>query len=140
MAIVVMPLQSNEFDDGLVLAQLGHARVGEAAWRDELAAVSRSPDDGGALLARTEDGRACGLILYRIDSAPDDLPSVQVVRLVAFDLMDPEAVASALVEEAFRLARLLGCQTLRLVRPLTHAPDACVLVLKSGVAELHSLF
>ncbi len=140
MAIAVMPLQSNEFDDGLVLARLGHARVGEAVWRKDLAEVSRSPLAGGALLARAEDGRACGLILYRIEATADDPPSVQVVRLVAFDLMDPEPIANALVEEAFRLARLQGCQTLRLVQPLAHSPDACVLVMNSGVAELHSLF
>jgi hypothetical protein len=140
MAIAVMPLQSNKFDDGLVLARLGHARVGEALWREELAAVSRGPLKGGALLARTSDGRACGLILFRIEAVVDDPPSVQVVRLVAFDLMNPEAIANALVEEAFRLARLQGCQTLRLVQPLSQSPDARVLLLNSGMAELHSLF
>ena len=140
MAIAVMPLQSSEFDDGLVLARLGHARVGEALWREELETVGQGAGKGGALLARAEDGRPCGLILYRINATPDGPPCVEVVRLVAFDLMDPEAIANALVEEAFRLARLQGCQTLRLVRPLAQSPAACVLVLNSGLAELHSLF
>lgn len=140
MAIVVMPLQTHEFDDGLVLAQLGHARSGAAVWRSELQAFAKRPVDGGVLLARNETGRACGLILYRIITTPPDQPSVQVLRLVAFDLMDPGPIADALVKEAFRLARAQGCRTLRVVQPLSHSADIRLLVLKSAVAELHSLF
>lgn len=140
MAIVVAPLQTNEFDDGLVLAQLGHARSGADVWRHELEAFAKNPVDGGALLARNEAGRACGLILYRIIVMPDDQPTIQVLRLVAFDLMDPGPIADSLVKEAFRLARGQGCRTLSIVQPLTQSADIRLFVLKSHITELHSLF
>jgi hypothetical protein len=140
MAIAVKPLQSNEFDDGLVLARLGYARFDEAAWSDELMAMSTGAIEGGALVARNERGRTCGLILYRILAVPEDRPSLQIPRLIAFELMDPQPVAIALVDEVFRLARLRGCETLRTVRVLSSSADTIAAVLAAGVAELHSVF
>ena len=140
MAIVVKPLEPNEFDDGLVLARLGDAPFEEAASRDELETLSGDPIQGGALLARNATGRVCGLILYRILGVPGAGPSLEIVRLVAFDLMNPQPIADALVYEAFRLARLQGCETLRTVCLLTTPADAIAAVRAVGVAELHSVF
>lgn len=140
MAITVAPLEAAELGDALVLARLGYARFDEAAWRQELEPVLEDQGRGGALLARDHAGRACGLMLYRIISAPDQSPSLEVARLVAFDLMNPGPIADELIGEAIRLARVQGCGTLRLVRPLDTPADTLALVLASGVADLHSVF
>ena len=140
MAITVAPLEAAELGDALVLARLGYARFDETAWRQELEPVLADPGRGGALLARDHAGRACGLMLYRIVAEPDHRPSLEVARLVAFDLMNPRLIADGLIEEAVRLARLQDCGTLRLVRPLDTPSDTLALVLASGIADLHSVF
>lgn len=126
--------------DALVLARLGYARFDEAEWRHELQELLADGGPGGVLLARDAAGRACGLMLYRIVSAPDHPPSLEVARLVAFDLLNPRPIADDLLGEAIRLARLQGCGSLRLVRPLDTPADTLALVLASGVADLHSVF
>lgn len=140
MGFVVTPLNPSELDDALVLARLGYAGFDEAAWRHELDGVLEDSRRGGALLARDQAGRACGLMLYRIVAEPDHRPSLEVARLVAFDLMNPRLIADGLIEEAVRLARLQDCGTLRLVRPLDTPSDTLALVLASGIADLHSVF
>lgn len=140
MAIAVTPLKTTELAEALVLARLGYARFDEAGWRHEIQALLADDSRGGALLARGHGGRACGLMVYRIIAIPDHQPSLEVARLVAFDLMNPRAIADDLMEEAVRLARLQDCGTLRLVRPLDTPSDTLALVLASGVADLHSVF
>lgn len=140
MTISVSALQPTDLDDAIVLARLGYARFDEEAWRKDLRTVGPESSEGGVLLARDTSGRACGLMLYRIMANPDHRPSLEVNRLVAFDLMDPRLIADALVEEAVRLARIHDCGTLRLVRPLDTPSDTLALVLASGVADLHSIF
>jgi len=140
MGFAVTPLRMTELDDALVLARLGYACFDEAGWRDELNAVLADDRRGGALLARDHADRACGLMLYRIVAEPDHRPSLEVARLVAFDLMNPRLIADGLIEEAVRLARLQDCGTLRLVRPLDTPSDTLALVLASGIADLHSVF
>jgi len=140
MPIVVTPLQKTERDDALVLARLGYARFDEAGWHEDFLTFALGDNHVGALLARDGMGRACGMMLYRIVAIPDHRPSLEVARLVAFDLMDPRPIADALVKEAVRLARLQNCDTFRLVRPLDTPSDTLALVLASGVADLHSVF
>ncbi|WP_269514099.1 hypothetical protein [Brevundimonas subvibrioides] len=140
MTIVVKPMESNELADGLVLARLGHAPFDERALRDELETLADETVDGGALLARNGAGRPCGLILYRILIVQGGRPSLQIVRLVAFDLTDPQPIADALVDEVFRLACAQGCETLRTVRFLTTPADTIAAVRAASVAELHSIF
>jgi hypothetical protein len=140
MTISVSAVQPTDLDDAIVLAQLGYARFEETAWHKDLPPVGPDPGEGGVLLARDSAGRACGLMFYRIIANPDHRPSLEVTRLVAFDLMDPGLIADALVREAVRLARLQNCGTLRLVRPLDTPSDTLALVLASGVADLHSIF
>lgn len=136
----VSSLQTDELDEALVLARLGHACFDEAAWHDQVVALVADDRLGGALIARDGSGRPSGLMVYRITRTPDQRPSLEVLKLVAFDLLNPGLIADVLVEEAVRLARLQNCETLRLVRPLNPSADTLALVLASGVADLHSVF
>jgi hypothetical protein len=140
MAPVVTALRTDELDDALVLARLGYARFDEAAWRDDLGADARAEGSGYALIARDVGGRPCGLILYRIVAVPGGKPVLEISRLVAFALTDPQPIADDLLTEAVRRARLKKCDTLRLVRRLDTPSDTMALVLASGLADLHSVF
>ena len=139
MVSAVTPLKATEVGDALVLARLGCARFDEAAGRHELQAFL-TDSHGSALLARDSVGRACGLMLYRIITLPDQPPTLEVAGLIAFDLMSPQPVAVELIEEAVRLARLQGCRMLRLIRPLDTPAGTLALMLASGAATLHSVF
>ena len=144
----VSVLQPPEIDDALVLAGLGPVDIDANAWRRETVALMADPARGGVLIARSETDRACGLLHYRIVAGPDagaeaeprSRPSLEVLRLVAFALMEPHLIAGSLIAEAMRLARLQDCDSLRLVRPLDRPADASALVLASGLAILHSVF
>ena len=138
--IRVTSLLATELDEALVLAQLGAVALDPETWRRETLALMSDQGLGGVLLARTEAGRACGLLHYRILCAPDARPSLQVERLVAFDLTEPRRIADRLIAEVTRRARLQHCESLRLVRPLDCPADASALVLASGIADLHSVF
>ncbi len=140
----VSVLQTPEINDALVLAGLGPVDIDADVWRRETVALMADPARGGVLIARSETDRACGLLHYRIvaspEAGPESRPSLEVLRLVAFALMDPHLIAGSLIAEATRLARLQDCDSLRLVRPLNRPADASALVLASGLAILHSVF
>lgn len=136
----VTPLQSTEINEALVLAGLGAVDLDAELWRAETLMLMADPSQGGVLIVRTETGRACGLLHYRIVASAQARPSLEVQRLVAFALMDPHRIADRLIAEAIRRARLQACDSLRLVRPLDSPAEASALVLASGVANLHSVF
>jgi hypothetical protein len=74
----------------------------------------RRPGHGGIVTVRRE-GRAfpCGLFCYRVE---EDLKLGKVLtadHFVAVDLLEPDAVLAALVEELGVLAKRLGCQAMR---------------------------
>lgn len=141
MALIrVTSLTATELDEAQVLAGLGTVALDVETWRRSSLALMAAPARGGVLLAKTEAGRACGLLHYRILSAPDARPCLEVERLVAFDLTEPRRIADSLIAEVTRLARLQDCDSLRLVRPLDSPADASALVLASGIADLHSVF
>ena len=141
MALIrVTSLLATELNEAQVLAGLGAIALDPETWRRDTLALMSDAASGGVLLARTEAGRACGLLHYRILGAGDDGPCLQVERLVAFDLTEPRRIADRLITEVTRLARLQRCDSLRLVRPLDSPADASALVLASGVADLHSVF
>ncbi len=137
---LVTPLSADELDEALVLAQLGSLHLDDDAWRRESLALMSDPARGGVLIARNSGGGACGILRYWILPDGDARPSLQVERLVAFDLMDPQSVADALVAEVLKLARLHDCDSLRLVRPINTPSETTALVLASGVGDLHSVF
>ena len=140
MAFVVTPLRADELDDALVLARLGYSQFDEAEWRGELGVDAAHAGAGCALIARNETGRACGLILYRCVEGPGQPAVLEIARLIAFDLTDPQPIARALLEEAIRCAVREGCTALRLVLPLDAPSDILALVLASGLTDLHSVF
>ncbi|CAN5290571.1 hypothetical protein BH09PSE1_BH09PSE1_29020 [soil metagenome] len=136
----VTPLLPTELDEALLLAGLGAAGLDAERWRRETLEMMRDPECGGVLIGRSETGRVCGLLRYRIVANDADGSSLEVERLVAFDLMHPALIADALIGEAVRRARLQHCDSLRLVRPLDAPADTVALVLASGLADLHSVF
>ncbi|MGV8928837.1 MAG: hypothetical protein ACOH1E_03735 [Brevundimonas sp.] len=132
-------LQAEEIGEALLLARIGQRPPVENGWREEFEALLNDPGRGGVLIARDTFGRACGLLTYRIAVAAEALPSLEVLRLVAFDLLHPRAIADVMITEAVRLARLQHCDRLCLLRPPGRASDTTDLVIASGVAALHSV-
>jgi len=138
--ICVHPLLASELDEALVLARLGSSSLDPDHWRLDALARLRDPSTRGILAAGDGSGRLCGLLTYRIFLAGEARPSLEVERLVAFDLIDPRSIADALIAEAVVLARLQDCDSLRLVRPFDTPAATTALVLASGVGDLHSVF
>lgn len=139
-AVRVTPLRPEELDEALVLARLGSGELDAERWRLEVLDSLADAAHGGVLIGRRPAGRACGLLKYRITPEGEARPSLEVERLIAFDLLRPREIADALIAEAVRLARLQDCDSLRLVRPLDAPEAATALVLASGVGDLHSVF
>ncbi|QTC92206.1 hypothetical protein [Brevundimonas goettingensis] len=139
-SVRVQSLLATELDEALVLARLGAADLDPESWRFYVLSRLRNHSEGGALAARNAAGRLCGLIVYRIVASEAAKPSLEVERLVAFDLLHPRAIADALIAEAVSQARLQDCDSLRLVRPLDTPADTTALVLASGLGDLHSVF
>lgn len=136
----VHPLSPNDLDEALVLAQLGSNSLDPDRWRRDALARLRDPATGGILVASSSSGRLCGLLTYRVVPSRDARPSLEVERLVAFDLLHPRPIADALIAEVVILARVQDCDSLRLVQPFDAPEDATALVLASGVGDLHSVF
>lgn len=136
----VHPLSASDLDEALVLARLGSSSVDPDHWRRDALARLRDPSTGGILVASSSSGRLCGVLTYRIVPGEETRPSLEVERLVAFDLVHPRAIADALVAEAVVLARLQDCDSLRLVRPFDTPAGTTALVLATGVGDLHSVF
>lgn len=138
--ISIHRLSNDEMDEAWVLARLADPGLTLKAWRTRAAARNASPASGGVLLARDEEVRPCGLAVYSLAEQPDGRRSLQVESLIGFGVLDPMAVASALIAEVVGLARVSGCETLCLMRPLGQSLEVAAEVLASGVAVLPSLF
>ena len=138
--ISIHQLSKDEMDEAWVLARLGDPSLTLKAWRAKATARKASPASGGVLLARDEAARPCGLAVYSLAEQPDGRRSLQVESLIGFGVLDPMAVASALIAEVVDLARVSGCETLCLMRPLGQSREVAAQVLASGVAVLPSLF
>lgn len=136
----VQSLSATELDEAMVLARLGSVELEPDRWRLDILSRLQDHAAGDVLAARNGAGRLCGLIVYRIVASDAAKPSLQVERLVAFDLLNPRAIADALIAEAISQARLRDCDSLRLVRPLDTPEDTSALVLASGLGDLHSVF
>lgn len=139
-AVSVTRLRPEELDEALVLARLGSSQLDAHLWRLEVLDSLADISHGGVLIGRRRVGGACGLLIYRIAQQRGSAPSLEVDRLIAFDLMRPREIADALIAEAIRLARLQDCASLRLIRPLDAPEAATALVLASGISDLHSVF
>lgn len=142
MAIVtVRHLAAEDIDDAYVLIRLGYADLSQEDWR-AMAHQRIEADEatGGILIARDQVGRLRGLLLFAIAPKFAGRPSLQIDRLISFDLLDPAIVADALIAEVLRVAEVRDCDSLSLVRPLDAPPDTAALVLASGATVLHQVF
>ncbi len=139
--LAIHDLRPDEIDKAYILARLGYRDLGIAAWRDMAEATLGHTDTAGSVLfAQDQDKRARGLLIYKIAPTVAGKPSLRVERLVAFDLMDPQLVADAMLAEVMRLARLKDCGSFSLVSPMDAATDPAALVLASPVSVLHRVF
>lgn len=71
------------------------------------------------ILAVTRAGRnlPCGVFLYRREAQLPDGAVLVAEHFVAMDVVDPQPVVQALVEELDALAKRLGCAAIRVVVP-----------------------
>lgn len=141
MAVTVRHLATEDIDDAYVLVRLGYADLSPSDWRTMAQQrIEGGQTTGGILIARDSMARLRGLLLYAIAPKFAGRPSLQIDRLISFDLMDPAIVADALVAEVLRVAEVCDCDSLSLVRPLDAPPDTTALVLASGATVLHQVF
>lgn len=73
----------------------------------------------GGILAVTRAGRnlPCGVFLYRREDQLPDGAVLVAEHFVAMDVVDPQPVVQALVEELDALAKRLSCTAIRVVVP-----------------------
>lgn len=139
--LTIQHLKAEDVDKAFVLARLGCRDLPIADWRKmATAAIARQASAGRILFAQDNDQRARGLLIYAIAPTVSGKPSLRVERLIAFDLIDPQPVADALVEEVIRVARQKDCESFSLVEPLEAPANASALVLSSPVSVLHRIF
>mgnify|MGYP003639286824 CR=1 FL=1 len=139
--VSVRHLAAEDIDDAYVLVRLGYADLSQDDWRT-MARQRIAADDstGGILIAHDRTGRARGLLLFAITPKFARRPSLQIDRLISFDLMNPAAVADVLIAEVLRIAEIRDCDSLSLVKPLDAPPHTAALVLASGATVLHQVF
>jgi hypothetical protein len=140
-AVVVTHLTRDAIDESFALARLGYPDMTFAGWR---AIAGRQLDHpapiGGIFLARDAGHRLKGLLLCSLSICIAAKPSVQIERLISFDVSDPRSVADALLAEVFKLGSLQGCGSVSLVRPVHSPATATAEVLASDAAVLCQMF
>jgi hypothetical protein len=132
----VSPLLAEDIDQAVLLVGLGSPSPDPVLLRDDILGRIAKPGQGGVLLARGANRRSCGVLMYRIATDPEPRVSLQVDRLIAFDLTQPRSIAGALVREVIRLGRLRHCDCLRLDYALNRLDDPTPMVLRSDAAVL----
>jgi len=139
--VSVRHLATADIDDAYVLVRLGYADLSQDDWRT-MARQWIAADDstGGILIAHDRTERPRGLLLFAIAPKFAGRPSLQIDRLISFDLMNPAAVADVLITEVLRIAEIRDCDSLSLVKPLDAPPHTAALVLASGATVLHQVF
>lgn len=133
-------LCASEIDEVLVLARLIDPSLGVEAWRAEALEICGSDGPESIVLARRDAGPLCGFGRYRLDDPDADHPTLRLLKLVAFDLTQPAAIATALMNEILGRARARGCRAVRIEAPLTGPAQTIDLAIAGGVCRLHSIF
>lgn len=92
------------------------------AWRHfarRITAPSRASQSGIIVARRAPRPMPCGLFIWRRDADLEHGTVLVAEHLVAVDLLDPEPVRAALVQELEALAKRLGCGGIRtmVIRP-----------------------
>ncbi len=140
-AATLCPLSAAEVDQTFVLARLGYPEMTPVQWRDITARTLGKPDSEGGILVETDaGGRHRGLLVYAISPSVTGRQCLHVERLIAFDILEPQAIADRLIAEVLRLAEIQDCDCLSLVVPLNAGSGPAALVLASEVAQLHKVF
>lgn len=140
-AVVVSRLARNEIDETFVLARLGYPDLTLAGWRSiALRQLDHPSPIGGILLARDTAQSLKGLLLCSRSICIAAKPSVQIERLISFDISDPGSVAAALVAEVLKLGFHHGCDSISLAHPLVPPSTATAIVLASDTAVLCQMF
>lgn len=130
----VHPMTRDEIDGAYVLARLGYRDLPLESWREMADRAS-----GRVLVARDPAGRPAGLLIYTISPTLAGKPDLRVERLIAFGLLDPQAVADALIRAVMTLAARECCASFSLATPLDAPESAAALVLASPVSTLHQV-
>jgi hypothetical protein len=134
-------LSAAEVDTTFVLARLGYPEMTPLQWRDIAARALRQPKNPGRILVETDaGGRHRGLLVYAISPSLTGRQCLHVERLIAFDILDPQAIADRMLAEVLRLAETQDCDRLSLVVPLNAHSRPAALVLASQIAQLHKVF
>lgn len=140
-AVVVTRLTRDAIDETFVLARLGYPGMTLGGWRSiALRQLDHPAPIGGILLARDAAHRLKGLLLCSLSICIAVKPSVQIERMISFDVSDPRSVADALLAEVFKLGAHQGCESFSLVRALDSSATATAEVLASDAAVLCQMF
>lgn len=133
----VRPLEPADVDPAYVLTQLVPAGPTLDDWRARAGRVLDDPGGEAVILVAVQPGRSLsGMACLTPAPAGDGAPVLGIERLVAFDLVDPERVAHALLGAAFRLAGGRGGLRLASGEPLAD-PAAAARVLSAATTTLH---
>jgi hypothetical protein len=115
---IAKSLASGAVDMAYALARSGAPRLSLEQWRGYAnGLIRRGATPSGVLTVENLAGTILGLCSYRIDPAPGQGAICSVEFLVALDLVDNEAVTTALLKALEALARRQGAVALRLDLP-----------------------
>lgn len=132
-------MQADDVEEAFVLARLALPELTLDDWRRGL--QERDRQGCGAVVARDTAGHMRGLALYRTAPRIGRSNSLQIERLIAFDLMAPQTVAEALLSHIIKRAHSLGCTALSIDRPLDLPSETAIKALvASGAGVLHQVF
>lgn len=115
-----LPLAAAEIDRAFALIQLDAPEIDLLAWRRHVAGLERDEAHGGAagaLAVKGEQGYFCGLGLWRRRVSLRRGAVLTADHLVVLDLIDPQAVADALIRGLERVAATLCCRGIELALP-----------------------
>lgn len=133
--LCLRPLAPCEADSAFALMRLDTPDLSLADWR----AAAAGPVAQGRVLAAWDGPLLKGLAFHSLSTGPDGAPVTRLDRLIAFDMMDPRAVAVALVAELFRRGPTPGPHGLGVTAHCDLPDQAVTLALGHGAGSLHRM-
>lgn len=133
--LTLRPLAPCEADRAFALMRLDAPDLTLAGWR----AAARGPVAQGRVLAAWDGPLLKGLAFHSLATGPDGAPMPRIDRLIAFDMIDPRAVAVALVAELFRRGPAQGSHGLGVTARCDRPDQAVTLALDHGAGSLHRM-
>lgn len=129
-------LSAAEVDTAFVLMRLDAPDLTLDDWR----IVAARPVARGRILAAWDGALLKGLAFHSPAAAPDGETLTRIDRLIAFDMIDPRAVADALVAELARRGLAEGREGLGVAARCDRPDQAVTLALSHGAGSLHRIF